>query len=112
MLPRARRSSGLRGQPVEHVAPRLVGEGMEQAVQRKRSTITLNILHARADLDPDEEPMSVPTPVVSAPEWRDACEALLVDEKELTRARDALAAERRRLPMVPVDNDYRFERRT
>jgi predicted dithiol-disulfide oxidoreductase (DUF899 family) len=56
--------------------------------------------------------MSVPTPVVSAPEWRDACEALLVDEKELTRARDALAAERRRLPMVPVDNDYRFERRT
>ena len=53
--------------------------------------------------------MSVPTAVVSEQEWNSKREALLVKEKELTRARDALAAERRRLPMVRVEKDYRFE---
>ena len=38
-----------------------------------------------------------------------AWEDLLVKEKELTRARDALAAERRRMPWMAVDKDYRFE---
>jgi predicted dithiol-disulfide oxidoreductase (DUF899 family) len=47
--------------------------------------------------------------VVSREEWQAACTNLLVKEKELTRQRDALAAERRRLPMVRVDKDYRFE---
>jgi predicted dithiol-disulfide oxidoreductase (DUF899 family) len=41
--------------------------------------------------------------VVSEREWQTAREALLVKEKELTRALDALAAERRRLPMVRLD---------
>jgi predicted dithiol-disulfide oxidoreductase (DUF899 family) len=53
--------------------------------------------------------MTIPTTAVSAQEWHTAREALLVKEKELTRARDALAAERRRLPMVRVEKDYRFE---
>ena len=53
--------------------------------------------------------MSIPTEVVSKAEWDVAREALLVKEKELTRARDALAAERRRLPMVRVEKRYRFE---
>ena len=53
--------------------------------------------------------MTVPTEVVSAAEWNARREALLVKEKELTRARDALAAERRRLPAVRVEADYRFE---
>lgn len=53
--------------------------------------------------------MSVPTTVVSQQEWQLAREALLKKEKELTRARDALAAERRRLPLVAVEKDYRFE---
>jgi predicted dithiol-disulfide oxidoreductase (DUF899 family) len=53
--------------------------------------------------------MTVPTAVVSEQEWNSQREALLVKEKELTRARDALAAERRRLPMVRVDKEYRFE---
>ncbi len=39
-------------------------------------------------------------PVVSADEWRKAREELLIVEKEATRALDALAARRRRLPMV------------
>ena len=42
--------------------------------------------------------MTIPTAVVSEQEWNAKREALLVKEKELTRARDAVAAERRRLP--------------
>ena len=48
-------------------------------------------------------------PIVSTAEWQDARERLLVKEKEATRARDALAAERRRLPMVRIDKDYAFD---
>jgi predicted dithiol-disulfide oxidoreductase (DUF899 family) len=48
-------------------------------------------------------------PLVSPKEWEDAREKLLVKEKELTRARDALAAERRRMPRMAVEKDYRFE---
>ena len=47
--------------------------------------------------------------VVSQAEWDAARDALLVKEKEATRARDALAAERRRLPMVRIDKDYGFD---
>jgi predicted dithiol-disulfide oxidoreductase (DUF899 family) len=49
--------------------------------------------------------MSLPQ-VLSAAEWRIARESLLVKEKEATRARDRLAAERRRPPMVKIDRDY------
>jgi predicted dithiol-disulfide oxidoreductase (DUF899 family) len=52
--------------------------------------------------------MNMP-PIVSPPEWETAREELLVKEKELTRARDALAAERRRMPRMAVEKDYRFE---
>jgi len=52
--------------------------------------------------------MSLPQ-VVSSAEWKVAHEELLAKEKEATRARDALAAERRRLPMVPIEKDYAFE---
>src|SRR4051794_37363235 len=48
-------------------------------------------------------------PVVSPHEWDAARQRLLVKEKELTRARDALAAQRRRMPRIAVDNEYRFE---
>jgi predicted dithiol-disulfide oxidoreductase (DUF899 family) len=48
-------------------------------------------------------------PTVSPQEWQAAWEKLLVKEKELTRARDALAAERRRMPRMAVEKDYRFE---
>jgi len=48
-------------------------------------------------------------PVVSPQEWTAAREQLLVKEKELTRARDALAAERRRMPRMAVEKEYRFE---
>ena len=46
--------------------------------------------------------------VVSEQQWRAAREPLLAREKELMRELDALAAERRRQPMVEVATDYRF----
>jgi predicted dithiol-disulfide oxidoreductase (DUF899 family) len=49
------------------------------------------------------------TQVVSPAEWESARAELLVKEKELTRARDALAAERRRMPRMAVEKEYRFE---
>ena len=52
--------------------------------------------------------MKIP-PVVSPEDWHAAPEQLLIKEKGLTRARDALAAERRRMPWVAVDKEYRFE---
>ena len=48
-------------------------------------------------------------PVVSQAEWQAAHAALRAKEKAATRARDALAAERRRLPMVRIEKDYLFE---
>jgi len=47
--------------------------------------------------------------VVSREEWRAARVELLAEEKAMTRARDALSAKRRTLPMVRIDADYRFE---
>ena len=48
-------------------------------------------------------------PIVSLGEWNAARERLLAKEKELTRARDALAAERRRMPWMAVEKEYSFE---
>ena len=52
--------------------------------------------------------MNMP-PVVSPEEWKAAREELLVEEKRVTRARDALAAKRRRMPRMAVSNEYRFD---
>ncbi len=52
--------------------------------------------------------MAIPN-VVSDAEWRAARGELLLKEKEATRALDALAAERRRLPMVAIERDYELE---
>ena len=48
-------------------------------------------------------------PIVSPEEWHAAWEELLVKEKEVTRAHDALAAARRRMPWMAVDKEYWFE---
>lgn len=47
--------------------------------------------------------------VVSRAEWLAARKELLVKEKEFNRQRDALSAERRKLPMVRIEKDYVFE---
>ena len=53
---------------------------------------------------PKDEPR-----IVSPPAWETARLQLLVKEKALTRARDALAAERRRMPWVAVEKTYEFD---
>ena len=55
-----------------------------------------------------ELPRSHP-PVVSREEWEKAWQEMLVKEKALTRASDALAAERRRMPWLAVEKDYAFD---
>jgi predicted dithiol-disulfide oxidoreductase (DUF899 family) len=47
--------------------------------------------------------------LVSREDWLDARKSLLSEEKELTQAKDRLAAKRRDLPMVLVEKDYHFE---
>ena len=54
--------------------------------------------------------MSLPE-IVSLDEWWNARKALMIREKEMTRARDKLVADRRRLPMVEIEKDYEFETR-
>src|SRR5205807_3303564 len=56
----------------------------------------------------EEVAMDLPK-VVSAEEWHVAHDKLLAKEKKATKARDALAAERRRQPMVRIDKEYVFE---
>ena len=57
-----------------------------------------------------EGPHAMNTPTIVSPqEWEAAREQLLVKEKALTRARDALAAERRRMPWMAVEKKYEFD---
>ena len=53
-------------------------------------------------------PLKTP-PVISPDAWEAARRDMLVKEKALTRARDALAAGRRRMPWMAVEKDYVFE---
>ena len=48
-------------------------------------------------------------PIVSAQDWEAARQQLLVKEKEVSRARDALAASRRRMPWLAVEKRYEFD---
>lgn len=50
--------------------------------------------------------------IASREEWLIARKALLEEEKELTRQRDALASSRRNLPLVAVDTEYQFQSET
>jgi predicted dithiol-disulfide oxidoreductase (DUF899 family) len=60
------------------------------------------------ELEAKEATMELP-PIVSEEDWQRSHEALLALEKEATRARDALAAERRRQPMMEFSPDHSFE---
>ncbi len=61
--------------------------------------------------DPTEmDDNNVPHPaIVDQATWQAARDALLVREKELTRLYDQINASRRRLPMVRIDTEYRFD---
>lgn len=47
--------------------------------------------------------------IVTQQEWEAELERLRMKEKQLMRAHDALAAERRRLPCVRIEKDYVFQ---
>ena len=47
--------------------------------------------------------------IVSAEEWEVERQKMLVKEKELQRARDALVAQRRRMPWMAVEKEYAFD---
>ena len=55
-------------------------------------------------------PVATKPPIVSQQEWESARQKLLIKEKALGRSRDALAAERRRMPWLAVDKQYEFDR--
>jgi predicted dithiol-disulfide oxidoreductase (DUF899 family) len=57
----------------------------------------------------DGSPSMRTPPIVSSQDWEAARKDLLVKEKALTRARDDLAAERRRMPWMAVEKTYTFE---
>ncbi|MGC2660664.1 MAG: DUF899 domain-containing protein [Bryobacteraceae bacterium] len=57
---------------------------------------------------PGELPPNTP-PVVSEQEWHAAHQQMLAKEKAFTRSRDALAAERRRMPWMAIEKAYEFE---
>jgi len=57
---------------------------------------------------PEALPKSHPQ-VVSPDEWNRSWQTMLIKEKAFTRARDALAAERRRMPWMAVEKSYLFE---
>src|SRR3954469_16539190 len=47
--------------------------------------------------------------IATQEQWKVERDALLKEEKELTRRSDELARKRRELPWVPVEKDYSFE---
>src|ERR1700676_5143119 len=62
------------------------------------------------DMEHREGQLAMNTPpIVSAQEWEAARQELLVKEKALTRSRDAMAAERRRMPWLAVEEKYGFD---
>jgi predicted dithiol-disulfide oxidoreductase (DUF899 family) len=64
---------------------------------------------ARSDSRRSQEVVMAFPEVVSREQWLEARLRLLTEEKKETRRRDALNAERRRLPMVRVEKEYVFE---
>jgi predicted dithiol-disulfide oxidoreductase (DUF899 family) len=61
-------------------------------------------------MDNTQTPIKMKTPpIVSPQEWETARQQMLVKEKEFTHARDALAAQRRRMPWMAVEKQYQFD---
>src|SRR5262249_28820978 len=88
------------GQPVRSACE----QGSERGSLTEQPTVA-----AEGKFDMARRKQPAPPPIVSIAEWQAARDQLLVREKAMTRALDALAAERRRLPMVRIEKDYVFE---
>src|SRR5439155_738454 len=96
---RARQRSGARRAAVCRVIPRRLDT-------RRRPRVGSRT-HA-TDVNRKETEVKLPK-VVSQDDWTAARKRLLAKEKEFSRQRDALSAERRKLPMVAVEKEYMFE---
>jgi predicted dithiol-disulfide oxidoreductase (DUF899 family) len=66
-------------------------------------------MSSRTSARKGEQPVMHTPPIVSPEAWEAARQEMLGKEKALTRARDALAAERRRMPWMAVVKTYEFE---
>ena len=92
-----------------HQAPR---RGRPRRGQRTKATPSrgrTDRAPARPTTAPERSPPCRPLRSSSPEEWEAARLRLLVKEKELTKARDAMAAERRRMPWMAVEKAYEFE---
>jgi predicted dithiol-disulfide oxidoreductase (DUF899 family) len=74
-----------------------------------KSEIATNMTGSPENGSAGGQPAMCRPPVVSPEAWEAARQALLLKEKAQTRARDALAAERRRMPWMAVERHYAFE---
>ena len=105
---RARASSraGRIGSPGARRACSVAADWMDRTASPVgRACSTWSTSTSRGGVPPNEH-----APVVSPQEWKAAREELLVKEKEMTRARDALAAERRRMPRIADREGVRVRR--
>jgi hypothetical protein len=82
--------------------------------RKEKTTMTTQTNKTATNKESDKEhgkgqfAMSTP-PIVSQQEWEAARQHMLVMEKAFTRSRDALAAERRRMPWMAVGKKYEFD---
>jgi predicted dithiol-disulfide oxidoreductase (DUF899 family) len=79
--------------------------------RREKKTMTAQSSTSKEkSTEPDKAQLAMKTPpIVSQQEWETARQQLLVKEKALTHSRDALAAERRRMPWMAVEKKYEFD---
>ena len=81
---------------------------LQQGIRPAAAGLSGSRAHAATSIATNRR-LAMKTNVVSAQEWEAARQQMLVKEKDVTRARDALAAERRRMPWMAVEKTYEFE---
>src|SRR6267142_4476279 len=104
------RRSGIHGRNSGSVHCQVQKIFLERVVSFRKSRRNKMSTSTKRDVENPKRQLPKNTPpVVSPEEWEAARQQLLVKEKSLTRSRDALAAERRRMPWMAVEKEYEFE---
>src|SRR4051812_27904988 len=80
-----------------------------RSVSEKRQRRNKMATSKERDNEHGKRDLAMNTPPIVSEEWEAARQRLLIKEKALTRSRDALAAERRRMPWLAVDQKYVFD---
>src|SRR5215475_12608898 len=104
----ARRSHGRNSEGVHRQVEKILQSEWSRSVsQQRRNRMATS---KERDMEHSKERLAMKTPpIVSQQEWEAARQQLLMKEKTLTRSRDVLAAERRRMPWMAVEKAYAFE---